>query len=133
MWQQNLAVKIECLTQPLSLSMLTGSRSHNLLCDIWYNLLNAQLIQWCLKVWLRTSIKNFTEVNVSCYKAYFWYCFTESKYCTIFDTECSSYKHAAWRKLSDTVVISRIIEKCIFFYFSKVMIRDLCKILLLFS
>jgi len=43
---------------------------------------------------MRTSIKNFIEVNVSCYKAYFRYYFTESKYCTIFHTECLSYKYA---------------------------------------
>jgi hypothetical protein len=53
-------------------------------------------------------------VNVSCYKAYFRYYFTESKYCTIFHTKCPSYKYAVWRKLSDSVVVSGISEKCVF-------------------
>jgi len=65
---------------------------------------------------MRTSIKNFIEVNVSCYKVYFWYYFTKSKYCAIIHTECSSYKYAVWRKLSDAVVVNRISEKCIFFF-----------------
>jgi len=68
---------------------------------------------------MRTSIKNFIEVNVSCYKAYFRYYFTESKYCTIFHTECLSYKYAVWRKLSDPVVVIRINEKHIFFISNK--------------
>jgi hypothetical protein len=67
---------------------------------------------------MRTSVKNLNEVNVSCYKAYFRYYFTESKYCTIFHTECSPYKYAVWRKLSD-VVVSKISEKCIFFISNK--------------
>jgi len=64
---------------------------------------------------MRTSIKSFIEVIVSCYKAYFRYYFTEYKYCTIFRTDCSSYKYAVWRKLSDYVVVSGISEKCVFF------------------